>query len=217
MDPGPVDRSVLYNQEIHRSSLIWEGNDPGELHCRRREASFFRNSVLDARIIPYLQQSGFYGVARLGFISLDWHLITAFIERWRPETHTFHVPQGECTITLQDVSIILGLPIDGVAVTGTTCLDWREVCATLLGVVPGDRDISGQRLRLMWLTEHFPSLPPDADVESVRCYARAFILQLIGGFLFVDKSNNRVHLMFLPLLQDLGVTSTYSWGSACLA
>ena len=57
----------------------------------------------------------------------------------------------------------------------------------------------------------------DADVESVRCYARAFILQLIGGFLFADKSNNRVHLMFLPLLQDLGVTSTYSWGSACLA
>ena len=55
MDPGPVDRSVLYNQEIHRSSLIWEGNDPGELRCRRREANFFRNSVLDARIIPYLQ------------------------------------------------------------------------------------------------------------------------------------------------------------------
>ncbi|RVW92350.1 hypothetical protein CK203_032441 [Vitis vinifera] len=54
--------------------------------------------------------------------------------------------------------------------------------------------------------EHFPSLPPDADVESVRCYAGAFILQLIGGFLFADKSNNRVHLMFLPLLEDLGVT-----------
>ena len=89
----------------------------------------------------------------LGFISLDWHLITAFIERWRPETHTFHVPQGECTITLQDVSIILGLPIDGVAVSDNTCLDWREVCASLLGVVPGDKNISGQRLRLTWLTE----------------------------------------------------------------
>ncbi|RVW66675.1 Serine/threonine-protein phosphatase 7 long form-like [Vitis vinifera] len=134
MDLGPVDRSVLYNQEVHRSSLVWEGNDPGKLHC---------------------------------FISLDWHLITAFIERWRPETHTFHVPQGEYTITLQDVSIILGLPIDGVAVSGSTCLDWREVCATLLGVVPGDRDISEQRLRLTWLTKHFPSLPPDVDVESI--------------------------------------------------
>ena len=92
IDPGPIDRYVLYNKEVHQYSLIWEENDPGKLHCRRREANFYRNSVLDACIIPYLQQSGFYGVAWLGFISLDWHLITTFIERWRPETHTFHVP-----------------------------------------------------------------------------------------------------------------------------
>ncbi|RVW86233.1 Serine/threonine-protein phosphatase 7 long form-like [Vitis vinifera] len=118
------------------------GNDPGKLHYRRHEASFYHNSVLDAHIIPYLQQSGFYGVARL--------------------------------------------------VSGNTCLDWREVCATLFGVVPEDRDISEQRLRLSWLTGHFPSLAPDADVEFVRCYARAFILQLIRGFLFADKSNNRM-------------------------
>ena len=26
-----------------------------------------------------------------------------------------------------------------------------------------------------------------------------------------------VHLMFLPLLEDFGVTGTYNWGSACLA
>ena len=71
MDPEPIDRCVLYNQEVHRSSLIWEGNNLGELHCQRRETSFYCNSVLDARIIPYLQQFGFYGVARLGFISLD--------------------------------------------------------------------------------------------------------------------------------------------------
>ncbi|RVW33975.1 hypothetical protein CK203_100769 [Vitis vinifera] len=63
------------------------------------------------------------------------------------------------------------------------------------GVVPEDRGISGQRLRLSWLIEHFPSLTPDTDVESVRCYARAFILQLIGGFLFADKSNNMFGLL----------------------
>ena len=57
----------------------------------------------------------------------------------------------------------------------------------------------------------------DADVESVQCYAKAFILQLIRGFLFVDELKNMVHLMFLSLLEDFGVIGTYSWGSACLA
>ena len=33
----------------------------------------------------------------------------------------------------------------------------------------------------------------------------------------MDKSNNMIHLMFLPLLEDFGVIDTYSWGSVCLA
>ncbi|KAH1228396.1 Serine/threonine-protein phosphatase 7 long form [Glycine max] len=34
------------------------------------------------------------------------------------ETHTFHFPHGEATITLQDVALQLGLKIDGLPVTG---------------------------------------------------------------------------------------------------
>ena len=95
MEPGPFDPSVLHGQHTHRSSLAWEGASLRELHCRRREASFHRSSALDRRIIPLLQQAGFYGVACLGFISLDWHLITAFVKRWRLKTYTFHLPQEE--------------------------------------------------------------------------------------------------------------------------
>ena len=28
MDPRPIDCPVLYNHEVHRSSLIWARNDP---------------------------------------------------------------------------------------------------------------------------------------------------------------------------------------------
>ncbi|KAF1897258.1 hypothetical protein Lal_00034961 [Lupinus albus] len=44
-------------------------------------------------------------------------------KRWRSETHTFHLPIGECTITLEDVAYQLGLPIDGEVVTRATSMD----------------------------------------------------------------------------------------------
>lgn len=43
----------------------------------------------------------------------DRSLLTALVDRWRPETHTFHLPFGEMAPTLQDVSLLLGLPIVG--------------------------------------------------------------------------------------------------------
>nr|XP_009768139.1 PREDICTED: serine/threonine-protein phosphatase 7 long form homolog [Nicotiana sylvestris] len=47
---------------------------------------------------------------------LDWSLIKTLIDRWRSETHTFHLPISEATITLQDVQVLYGLPTDGLAV-----------------------------------------------------------------------------------------------------
>lgn len=36
---------------------------------------------------------------------------TTLVDRWRPETHSFHLPCGEMTLTIQDASMILGLLI----------------------------------------------------------------------------------------------------------
>src|SRR5207237_2030689 len=47
---------------------------------------------------------------------LDKSLLTALVDRWRPETHTFHLPCGEIASTLQDVAYLLGLPLVGEAV-----------------------------------------------------------------------------------------------------
>ncbi|KAH1128987.1 hypothetical protein J1N35_000365 [Gossypium stocksii] len=64
-------------------------------------------------------------------------LISALVERWHPETHTFHLLSGEVIITLQDVAVQLGLSINGEAVTGLRRLpDLWGTCERLLGRVP---------------------------------------------------------------------------------
>ena len=49
-------------------------------------------------------------------VTLDKSLLTALVDRWRPETHTFHLPCGEMAPTLQDVGFLLGLPLAGTPV-----------------------------------------------------------------------------------------------------
>ncbi|KAK5810947.1 hypothetical protein PVK06_026264 [Gossypium arboreum] len=56
---------------------------------------------------------------RKGKAKLDSKLITAFVERWRPEMHIFYLPCGVHTITLEDVQLQLGLPVDGFVLTGS--------------------------------------------------------------------------------------------------
>ena len=131
---------------------------------------------MDHRVLRCLLRAGFYGVYRIGPIRLDHHLITTLVERWRIETRTFHFPVGESTVTLQDVAILFGLPVDGHAVTGKDpgkkLDDLIALCVELLGASPTAEDFIGSSLKLKWISEHFRHLPHNAP-ETVHHYARA--------------------------------------------
>ena len=43
----------------------------------------------------------------------DRGLLSSFVERWHRETSSFHLPMGELTITLDDISSLLHLPVVG--------------------------------------------------------------------------------------------------------
>ena len=120
-------------------------------------------------------------------------------------------------IMLQDVAIILGLRIEGPAVTGTYMLDVAELCGELLRVTPPSDALRGLTISIRWLCQQLSTPGPDADEVALERSACGFILALIGSFLFQDKKGVHVHLCFLLLLRDLTHTSTYSWGGAVLA
>ncbi|KAH7840066.1 hypothetical protein Vadar_012283 [Vaccinium darrowii] len=127
------------------------------------------------------------------------------------------MPTGETMITLQDVSIQLGLRVDGRPITGRMDCNWPEECDKLLGVKPTGSNLQGGRLNLGWLEKAMPDLPNNADDEKLRKNARAYILQLMGVSIFSDKSSKCLHLMFLPLLENLDQAGQYSLGSGALS
>ena len=133
------------------------------------------------------------------------------------ETHMFHLPLVEATLTLEDVTLQLGLPIDGEALTGLTGGDMVAACGHLLGVIPPQNVVLGNTIKLSWLNNTFQQLLGDAMDDVVAQYAWAHILTLIGNLLMLDTSGSRVHLMYLLLLSNLNNVSSYSWGSAVLA
>ena len=46
-------------------------------------------------------------------------------------------------------------------------------------------------------------LPPDANEIQVHQYTRCYILALLRDMVFLDKSGDRVHFMWLEFMQNL--------------
>ncbi|KAK5820432.1 hypothetical protein PVK06_025479 [Gossypium arboreum] len=66
--------------------------------------------ILSARVPRVIEQhlgeAEFLHVSRmLGGAKLEPTLISALLQRWRPEAHTFHPPYGEFKITLKDMTL----------------------------------------------------------------------------------------------------------------
>ena len=75
----------------------------------------------DERYTPYFRRARL-----LGFVlqfkrqppTLVRPALTALNDQWQPKTHSFHLPCGEMTMTLENWLMITAMPLEGHALTG---------------------------------------------------------------------------------------------------
>jgi hypothetical protein len=116
-------------------------------------ARWWRNG-LSVTCLSWLQDTN--------YSQIDHDLCSAFAERWHEETSSFHLHFGEMTVTLDDVSCLLHLPIDGMFLSheSMTRDEAVEMMIQYLGADPGDaieevNDTRGAHSRFAYLRRIF--------------------------------------------------------------
>ena len=150
----------------------------------------------------------------------DRGLMSAFVEHWHKETSSFHLPVEEVTITLDDVTSLLHLPIVG-AFHNFKQLhvdDAVDVLVELLEVSTVEAraemiQCHGSYVGLSWLRDAY-----ETKIEACHWIiaVRAYLLHLLGCTLFANKSATHVHVVFLDALRDLAQSGSYAWDTAAL-
>ena len=227
MECGPLDRSLLTLQDRHISSLIWEGGDRNTLDVRQLTARMGEWHILpDQQALLDAYGFGAFGNPRV-VRQNDIRLITALIERWRPETNTFHLPCGEMTITLEDVYMILGLPVTGRPLTHSELerpkewfmKNWEDPYMS----EQERREFYKDGLHFKQLRNRYGARADTRDMDAAqievqcRVHTRAYMLFIIGGVLFPSSSRDTVHPRYMQLLMEDSEIRGYAWGAAVLA
>ncbi|XP_057415661.1 protein MAINTENANCE OF MERISTEMS-like [Lotus japonicus] len=137
-----------------------------------------------------------------------------------PETSSFHMSWGEMTITLDDVSALLHIPVEGsfFSFGKPTKEEASLMVVDLLGVgiekVEAEfRKCRGLSLRYAWLLQ---LVVEHVKKEKWTEAARAYLLRLVGMTLFCDKSNMYVNVAYLELFRDISLVGQYAWGATAL-
>ncbi|KAK9114297.1 hypothetical protein Syun_021094 [Stephania yunnanensis] len=234
---GPEDGSLLKSFKDHIALAIWSNEDCPTLKCINHDAQIQEWDLQSchpdtASLQRIIQCSGLNTLIDYSYRKANKEVITAFMERWQQETNIFHLPFGEMSISLEDVSMLLKIPVTGKVVavenfaryTNESCSDAIKLVSKLLRVIIEDAEeevniSKGLTVRKGWPKSRWCPKAGSRNINypSVECTARAYLLYLLSCTLFAYKSGSRVSIALLKLLEDLDDVRNYAWGAAALA
>ncbi|XP_057432139.1 protein MAINTENANCE OF MERISTEMS-like [Lotus japonicus] len=203
-----LDRGVLKTYH-HGNAML--GNDKKKHNdVKKCFSTYVKGRVGAAGLLHLL-------TCNLPFV--DKTVLTAFMERWQPETSSFHMPFGEMTITLDDVSSLLHIPVKGKFFT-LPVLTREDAASALhkqLGVTQADaeeeiRKSLGPYARYTWLLKVAEDMAKEGKTKKA---ARAFLLHLVGMTIFCGKTN-KVDVAYFGMFMDLEKVGEYAWGAMAL-
>ncbi|XP_058747023.1 protein MAIN-LIKE 1-like [Vicia villosa] len=227
--PGPPADALLHRHHLRRERPLERDTLKVISHGRTI-------STLIPPVKPWFEEllllSGLKDLAKCGYSMVNKGMINAFFERWHHETSSFHIPHGEMTITLDDVTCLLHLQIRGRFLDHES-IGKEEVLDLLvemlgvtfesaLGEINKTRGshVSYNYLDQMFEDEIQHAREADGDVEQVtihrRFAMRANLLYLVGTQIFVNTSATYTDIMYLWFFADFETIHQWNWGASCL-
>nr|XP_040254296.2 serine/threonine-protein phosphatase 7 long form homolog [Aegilops tauschii subsp. strangulata] len=199
--------------------MVWLLDD---VYDTKHRAYMMREKEM-AGLLPWIQ------LVSRSTPNLNASLVSALADRWRPETHGFHLQTGDMTVTLEDVSLITGLAIDGRPLCMSTDSNgWREQMIALIDMAPTEaeadveegeekkkRERKAAGAAFTWIQNNFATCPADATDDVIQTHARVYMCYVVSRTLFPDSTGKNAPWMCLKALTVFN--SKWSWGSATLA
>ncbi|XP_012854484.1 PREDICTED: serine/threonine-protein phosphatase 7 long form homolog [Erythranthe guttata] len=214
---GPQNYEFMRWFRSHIAMYIWEEYERRETtRCESRTKALedYRGPQ-DNTMIARLKATCLYHLRDCFLKRMNKNLMLAFVERWQPETNSFHMPWGEMTITLHDVAFIQALRLDGPPVSEIRPVEeCSQSLASVLGVGLMDTNEMFRNKGVGWFQVRDQlTLPSTADEKKMKGY----LMFLLGSVLFVDKTACNMKPWWIHFTNDLDNVGKYSWASACLA
>ncbi|XP_028103881.1 protein MAIN-LIKE 2-like [Camellia sinensis] len=230
MDDDPDDADIVDEDILTQCGRapVWNGVDErGPLKCHNHSSKIrswpWWEQGNNATFVNIVEMSGLVHLARCTYRFVNKIVVSSFVERWQPETDTFHFTVGEMTITLDDVATILGLLIVGKSISVRKLSERRAIALVVNTLEIDEQEVrhemstaGGNSVRLEWLSAHFHNVIDNDSMKRIACAGRAYLLFLLGCTLFSDKTGTRVLVVYLSLLSDLMTISSYAWSATTL-